>query len=643
MYGVKQHTVFLCILLLLLAPAGSFAADNSSSPPAENPATPAAVSDLGTLVAPPHGIVGRVDHPYRPPTVPDPDLVNSRHLSSLLRAGNLYLSLSDTLALALENNIDLEIQRYVPRIAEAEVLRTRAGGYAPTTVGTAVLPGPASVGGIVPASGLQAYQVAGLTQIGPMPPGLDPVLVGSANWAHTTAPQSNTVTTGTSALIQRQDTNTLSVQQYFLTGTQVSLGLNDSTIFTNSNHSAISPGTTSGLNLTVLQHLLQGFGPGLNSHQIHIAKNNREVSDLTFKAQVITTIVAVAGLYWDLVSFNENVKVKRDAMAASQRLLEDNRKQVEVGTMAPISVVQAEAEIASDEQALVVAETQVLQQETILKNALSRTGVLNPLVAAAHIIPTDAITIPPQEAIAPIQDAMALAESSRPELAQYRILVENQRIAVAGTRNELLPTLDLVGTLQNNGLAGVVNPLFVGAVPPVFIGGYGTVLSQLFARHFPNYSLGFNLNIPIHNRAAQSDYINADLTLRQQQLGLQRMENQIRVEVQNAVIGLQQARAQYQAAAKQRVLEEQTVDAEQKKLAAGVSTTYNVILAQRDLVTAQSNEVAARSAYAKARVEMDRVTGQTLYNNNISMDEAVSGQVSRPVGATQSASPAPRP
>jgi outer membrane protein TolC len=642
MHGVKQRIALLCILLLL-APTGSFAADNSSSPPAVNPTTAATASDLGTLTEPPHGILGRVDHPYRPPAVPDPNLVNSEHLSSLLRAGNLYLSLRDTLALALENNIDLEIQRYVPRMAEAEVLRTRAGGYAPTTVGTSVLPGPASVGGIAPNSGLQAYQVAGLTQIGPIAPGLDPVLVGSANWAHSTAPQSNTVTTGTSALIQRQDTNALSVQQYFLTGTQVSLGLNDSTVFTNSNHSAISPGTTSGLNLTVSQHLLQGFGPGLNGRQIHIAKNNREVSDLTFKAQVITTIVAVAALYWDLVTFNENVKVKRDAMAASQRLLEDNRKQVEVGTMAPISVVQAEAEIASDQQALVVAETQVLQQETILKNALSRTGVLDPLVANAHIIPTDTITIPDQEAIAPIQDAMATAESSRPELVQYRILVENQRIAVQGTRNELLPTLDLVGSLQNNGLAGQVNPLFVGSVPAVFTGGYGTVLSQLFARHFPNYALGFNLNVPIHNRAAQSDYINADLTLRQQQLGVRRMENQIRVEVQNAAIGLQQARAQYQAAAKQRVLEEQTVDAEQKKLAAGVSTTYNVILTQRDLVTAQSNEVAARSVYAKARVEMDRVTGQTLYDNNISMDEAVKGQVSRPLGATPAASPAPRP
>jgi len=290
--------------------------------------------------------------------------------------------------------------------------------------------------------------------------------------------------------------------------------------------------------------------------------------------------------------------------------------------------VRAEAEIAAGQQAVTVAETQVLQQETILKNALSRTGVLSPAVASAHIILTDRIQIPDVEAIAPIQDMMGLAESARPELAQLRILMQNQQIAIRGTRSELLPTLDVVGQLTNNGLSGQVGPST--GYNPFFIGGYSSVLTQLFARNFPTYSIGFNLNITLRNRAAQADMINGELVLRQQQLGLQRLENQVRVDVQNAQIGLQQGRAQYQSAIKQRVLQQQTVDAEQKKLAVGASTTYSVILTQRDLVTAQSNEVAAQSAYAKARVEVDRATGQTLYNNNISLDEAFKGAVSRP-------------
>ncbi len=207
------------------------------------------------------------------------------------------------------------------------------------------------------------------------------------------------------------------------------------------------------------QHLLQGFGPAVNNRQIRIAKNNREVSDLVFKAQVITTVSAIKDLYWDLVSYNENVRVQRDALAATERLLEDNQKQVAVGTLAPIEIVRAEAEIAAGQQAVTVAETQVLQQETILKNALSRTGVLSPAVASAHIILTDRIQIPEVEPIAPIQDMMALAESARPELAQLRILLQNQEIAIRGTKSELLPTLDVVGQLTNNGLAGQVGPI----------------------------------------------------------------------------------------------------------------------------------------------------------------------------------------
>jgi outer membrane protein len=341
-------------------------------------------------------------------------------------------------------------------------------------------------------------------------------------------------------------------------------------------------------------------------------------------------------LFWDLVTFNENVRVQQQAVATSTKLFEDNKKQVDVGMMAPIEVVRAEAQLATDQQNLTLAETQLLQQETILKNALSRNGVASPSVADAHIVPTDRIRVPDIEPTTPIQDQIAMALSARPELAQNRIQVTNQEITLRGSKNGLLPTLDLVAAMSNNALAGQVNtvpstfPFSFGTPSPAFVGGYGTVLKQLFARNYPNYSAGFNLLIPLRNRAAQAQAINDELTLRQLQLGVQRLENQVRVDVQNAVIGVRNSRAQYQAAVKAHLLQEQSLDAEQKKYAAGASIIYNVILTQRDLANARQSELAAEAAYAKSKVELERVTGQILNNNGVSLSEAFQGVVSRP-------------
>ena len=473
------------------------------------------------------------------------------------------------------------------------------------------------------------------------------MLVGSASWAHATTPQSSAFTTGTNFLITRQDTSGLSVQKGFLTGANVSLGLSNSTVTNNSVRGDFNPATNGSLSFTISQHLLQGFG-GVNSRQIRIAKNNREVADLTVQLQVVTTVAAVMELYWDLVAFNNAVRVAQDARAASQKLLEDNKRQVEVGTLAQIEVVRAEAQIATDDQALVVAQTRVLQQETIIKTALSKTGVASPSVADARIIPTDSIQMPGVEPVSPVQEMMAMALASRPELVQSQVQLRNQELTMKGSRNSLLPTLDVVAGLANNALAGQVNPLPapIGTVhsnTPFFIGGYGTVLSQLFDRNFPNYSAGFNLNIPLRNRTAQSQVITDELTYRQQQLGLQRQQNQVRVDVQNSLIGVVQARAQFQAATKAVDLQKQTLQAEQTKLDLGASTIYNVILDQRDLVTAESSLVTAEAAYAKAKVELDRATGQLLTKNNITLEEAFTGVVPWPPSPIPAAPPATAP
>jgi outer membrane protein TolC len=656
MTGIRSYLAVLCALLLA-APAGGFAADPQQSQPGQPGAS--ASPPLEETAPAKTGIVGKITNPYRSAGQPQNSLADSPRLESLLRAGNLYLSLQDTIALALENNLDIAIERYGPLLAEAALRKAEAGGLA-SGVSTSVLSGPSSAtvsssgttagtnnsaGAISSNASSSAVGASAITSSGPAIPSLDPALTGALSWGHLTTPQSSAFTTGTNELIQSQNVGNFGIQQSFLTGTTVSLGLNNTSVNSNNPRSDFNPATTSSLTLSLSQHLLQGFGPGVNARQIRIAKNNREVSDITFKLQVETTVAAVMELYWDLVSFNESVQVARDALTAANRLLEDNRKQVEVGTLAQIEVVRAEAEIASSEQTLLVAETRTLQQETILKTALSRTGVSNPAVAAAHIITTDRIEIPAVEPVTPIQDMTALAISSRPELAQSRIQLSNQELTIRGSRNALLPTLDVVANLSNGALAGQINPL--PALPGTahsntafFVGGYGTVLAQLFARNFPNYSVGLNLNIPIRNRAAQAQVISDELTYRQQQLSLQRLENQVRVDVQNGMIGVSQARAGYQAALKAQVLQAQTLDAEQKKLALGASTIYNVILAERDLVTAQSNLVAAEAAYTKAKVELDRATGQILYNNNVSVDDAAKGVVARPPSPIPAVPPA---
>jgi len=359
-----------------------------------------------------------------------------------------------------------------------------------------------------------------------------------------------------------------------------------------------------------------------------------------FKQQVETTIANVVNLYWDLVSFNEQVKVAEQALATSQKLYNDNKKQVEVGTLAPISIVQAEAEIATNEQNLTVAQTNVLEQETIIKNVLSRQGIESPAVANAHIVALDRIRVPEVEPVQPIQDLTQMALDNRPEVPQNRLNIENSKITIQGDRNNLLPQLSAFGLLNNNCLAGSANPFPAPGTPPsligtpnldpTFSGGYGTCLTQIFSHSYPDYRFGVNLTIPLRNRAAQSDYARDTLTLRQNELGLQKQINQIRVDVQNSLISLQQARAQYQAAQKSVVLEEQTLEAEQKKYALGASTVYNVILIQRDLLTAQGNLVTAESNYVKARNNIDFVTGLNLQAYNIDLSEAYRGQVSKP-------------
>jgi outer membrane protein TolC len=612
----------------------------------------------GSVVAPPpkKGFFSDLVRPYREWNIAPNDLSNSGRIESLLRAGKLYLSLQDAIALALENNLDIAVQRYTPLQAESDLLRAKAGGLL-RGVPQSVSNGPASAGGnfLLGGSGSSSTTTVAstsgangvITQLGPSTPNFDPVIQGTLSWGHNTSPQTNLFSYGTNALVTTNKTANFALSQGFSTGASAVLSYNN--LFTNSNTGRydVNPYTTSSADLLVTQPLLQGFGLSVNNRQIRVARNNLQVADNTFRQQVIATVANVANLYWNLVSLNAAVKVARDSLSVSEKLYNDNRKQVEVGTLAPIEIVRAEAEMAANQQNVTIAETNVFQQETILKNVLSRTGVASPSIAEARIVPTDSIQIPAVEAIQPVQDLVAEALALRPELANSRLNLDNSQIQLSGSKSGLLPTVSAFVELTNHAQAGNVNDLpildssgkptgFVrtpASVDQFFVGGYGTVLGQIFGRNFPDYRVGVNVNIPLRNRSAEADYIRDRLNLRVSQLTVQQQINQVRVDVQNALIGLQQARARYQAAMKQRLLEEQTLDAEQKKYALGASTIYLVIQTQRDLATAQSSEVTATAQYATARVMLNQATGRILKEYNVDLDDARRGSVSRPPSA----------
>jgi outer membrane protein TolC len=575
-------------------------------------------------------------------------LTNTPRLESLVRGGNLYLSVEDVIALTLENNLDIAVQRYSPFLAR-EVLRRAEGGGILRSADTPLVAGPSSVStaGISSnATGLGGGALAAgggiVTQIGPPPPNLDPGFFLQVQAGHTTTPQTNTVLVGTTSLTNSYRNFAAGYSQSFITGANFNFTFYNSRSLINSSSVLFNPTLSGFFDVQVSQPLLQGFSIAVNNRDIRVARNNMKVSDLLVKLQVATTVSAALNLYWDLVSFNDAVRIKERALAVAQDLYEGNKKQVVIGALAGIEVTRAAAAVSVSKEDLLIAQTNVAQQEIVLKNALNRNGIENIWLDDVHIVPLDHIEIPKTEEIRPIQDLIGEALSNRLELARDKTNLHSQQIMLKGTRNGLLPSLSAFAEFTNNGLGGPVNPLYVarcgtdtnpadncGAPNPYFLGGNTSVAAQLFGRAFPNYSAGFSLNIPFRNRQAQADYVTDQLQFRQAELQLQRAMNQVRVDVKTNVIGLQQARSRYETAVASRVLAEQTLEAEQKRFQAGVGSVALVIGAQQGLASAQDSEVQAMANYTHNKISFDMALGRALEVNHISMAEAISGHVAR--------------
>lgn len=586
-------------------------------------------------------------------TGPPLNFRNTPRVHELIRAGGLYLSLADALELTIENNLDIELERYTLLVADTDLLRARGGGTvrgmnftlaeAPTGVGgplSPVLTNPAATGSATAGSSVTTNAlelgVLGSPQTnlsmqgtiaqsnGTSVPVFDPAIVGQLNWTHQTTPQSNSVTTGTPSLISETTLANAGIQRGFSTGAVAGLMFNNSHQALNSLRTAYNPYTGSNLGLNVSQPLLRGFGLGLNRRFIRIAGDEQKIGGLLFQQQLIASVYGVIRLYTDFVALYQDVKVKQESVTTAERLLSDVSAQVEEGTLAPVEQTRANAQVFSTRQDLANSQGLLEEQEAILKNVLTRQGNEDLDVRSAHIIPTDALEIPAQDSIQPIQDLVAEALANRPDLRQARLQIDISRIGLQGSKNATLPEVDLLGVVANSGLAGALNPLEPSA-DPALIGGFGGVLDQILSRRYPTYGIGLQLNLPLRNRIAEADFARDQIQVKQSEVRLRQLENQARLEVEDAIIALRRARASADAAAQARQFQQESLAAEQAKFDVGASTSFFVIQYQSLLAQAQSTEVAAKSAYVKARAALERAIGSILTENGISVEAALKG------------------
>src|SRR5208282_6066394 len=598
--------------------------------------------------------------PYTPRHVAAPNLANTARVDSLMHDGKLYLSLNDAIALALENNLDVAIARYNLNIADTDVLRAKAGatilgvnaGVVQNTPGGGIGGIGASAGASTGGTSLGAGGIGAGTNglvsstlgLGPQITSFDPVISGTFQEDHAES-VSSSLFNGVPILQQNTGTVNFSYLQGFSWGTNVSVGFNNSRVTSNVPFTTYSPLINSSLRLQLTQHLLQGFGFPANDRFIHIAKNNRELSDVAFRLQIIDTVDQIENIYWDLVYAYENARVQNESLSFAQKTLSDTKKQVEIGSLAPIETVRAQSTVAQDQQLVTTAQTNLQLEQLLMKNALTRT-LKDPRLATADVIPTSTVEIPAEEQIAPTEDLINDALRHRAELVETRIDLNSRDYSNKAVRSALLPTLDLFAYYSGSGLGGSQSPANLCAnqtpeqlqlgfcaganhIPPVGSTSISGTWDQLVNSTAPDKGVGLSLNIPLRNRAAQATQIRSELEYRQAQMRQQQIENQVGIEVRNAQYAVQQNRASVDSAKAALDLARQSLDAEQKKYQFGTSTTTLVLQYQSQLATAESTLVNATVAYEKSRIELDRATGNLLDHNGISMDDAARGQVTR--------------
>ncbi len=652
----------LCLAAVVSASAplalwAQVAASAQSAPPAApQPAQPQAVHLKDYSI--PRSAFPHLLQPYMAQELAQPNLANSPRIDALMRDGKIYLSIDDAIALALENNLDLDIARYNLNIAATDLLRAKSGanilgvntGVVQNTPGGGVggLGGTvgSGTGGTTVAAGGAGTGTSGLVSstlgIGSTITSFDPALTGTLQLDKNET-ESVSVFSPTPVVAQNTYTADFGYSQGFQWGGALTGSFNNTHLTTNNPTTLLTPQLGSNFQFRFTQSLLQGFGFLPNTRFIRIAKNNREISDVAFRLQVLTTVDQIENMYWDLVFAYENVRVQEESLTYAQKALEDSKRQAQVGTAPPIQVVSSQSIVATDQQNLIVAQNNLQLQQLLMKNALSR-SIEDPVLAEADVVPTSAVQIPDQEPIVPIQDLIDEALQHRAELAESRIDLNSRNLSNKAVRNALLPTLDAFAYYGGSGVGGQVNPLVPvcsatssnfcytpSTAPPPFQTsssvGYATTLNQLVTSTAPDKGVGLSLTIPLRNREAQANEVRSQLEYRQAQVRLHQLENQIRIEVRNAQFDVKQNRAAVQAAQSAVDLARQTLDADQQKLKVGLTTQTAILQDAATLTTGESNLVSAKAAYEKSRIELDRATGLLLDHAGIDVSDASRGQV----------------
>src|ERR1700722_4053924 len=583
---------------------------------------------------------------YSPSEVPEPQLTNSPLLTQLIRDGKLYVSLKDAIRLALQNNLDLAIARYNLPIADTDILRTQAGGVF-RGVNTGVVQGSpgggvggygagapgAGAGGTTGGAGGAGAGASGLLPstlgTGTAVASYDPAIVGAVGAEHQTTPLANLQIYGTPSLQLNTGQANIGYSQSFATGTTVSAEFNNSRQTTNSPFFNLSPTLNSMFRFSFQQQLLAGFGFGPNLRYLRIAKNDKKISDIAFKDQVITTVTQIENIYWDLVNAYRQAQVSEQSLAFAQQAFDNAQKQLKLESIPEMDVMRAEAEVSKRDQDLTVARTTLQLQESLIKNALTK-SLDDPVLETLPVIPTDRLESTESPANQDIQSLIAQALHDRPELEESDVDLVNRQISRKAARNALLPSVSLIGFYGGSGLGGPLNPIYniagvpnSSSVPTDFSGA----LENTFNNANPDYYIGLNLNIPIRNRVAKADQYRSELEYRQAELRREQLRKQIRIEARNAQYALEQTAARVVAARKARDLAQRTFEIMQKEQTLGAGSTFQTMTAQRDLAVAELDLVTAMTIYEKAKVELDRATGSTLEHNGVLIQDAISGTV----------------
>jgi outer membrane protein len=561
------------------------------------------------------------------------------------------LSLFDAIALAIQNNLEVQVSRYQLAVADTDVARASGGGAirglnysifeAPIGVGSALSPLlPNAATSVVPGTP-PVSEVIGINQMietaapwtihtapfspGPNIPALDPAVIGQTGWYRraNTFPIVLYPPPSGPPTLQNFDfaAVNLAYVQGFSSGTQVQISTSNASRAVFGSRSAANPFSDANISFTVTQPLLRGRSKDVNLRFLKIASVNQKLSKLLFYQQLISTVYGVARLYADFISLNENVQVKRETLVAARTLHGTQLLQVRYGRAAPVEVTRANAVVSSSELDLIQAEGLVAQQEIILKSLLARNGEADRAWNDLPIVLTDRIAIPATDRLKPVSELVEQALAARPDLAMAALQVEAAELAVKAARHATLPELDVVANYQTGAQAqaffqGLGTPGTGFIPPPPDLAMAGLIPAKTF-------HVGVQFNLPLRRRVARADAARDALQLSQAQARMQKLANDISQEVKSAVIALRTARSALEAAAQSRRYQEQLLTAEREKLVVGASTQFVAVQQQGYVAQARSTEAAARSTWMKAVIGLQRAMGTLLSEQGVILEDTV--------------------